>query len=344
MNSAINKHLSADEQAARWLSKQHSAMSGEEQRQFTDWKSQGDNAARYHAMQSLWQRIGDLPQENVARLRDSLPMKTHQTARHLFWRPALVAAVLCMVLVWPLWQSLAPPVMTMAFHTGRGETQQLTLPDGTVLSLDAETQGHVAYYPQRREVTLVKGQVFFQVNHQNDNPFVVLSGPSRVTVLGTSFGVRYIPQSMSGDGVDVAVSSGVVRIGPRAWLADIRWRAMATLHLGADEPHLMVLRATQRATSDANGNLTRQLSLAPDAIADWRQSRINFNNTPLSLALAEFSRYSDVPYKLASADVAALRISGSFNAHRPDSFAHALPKVLPVKINILAGETQILKR
>ncbi|WP_413732984.1 FecR family protein [Sodalis sp. RH20] len=344
MNSAIGKHLSADEQAARWLSKKQSGMSASEQRQFADWLLLDENAARYQAMQSLWQRIGDLPQENVARLRDSLPWNIRETSRGTFWRPGLVAAVLCLVLVWPLWQWLAPPVMTTAFHTGRGETKQLTLPDGTVLSLDAETQVQVAYYPQRREVTLVKGQVFFQVNHQQDKPFVVLSGPSRVTVLGTSFGIRYIPQSMSGDGVDVAVSSGVVRVGPRAWLDNMRWRAMATLHLGADEPHLMVLRATQRATSDANGSLTRQLPLEPDAIADWRQSRINFNNTPLSLALAEFSRYGDVPYKPASADVAALRISGSFNTHRPDSFARALPKVLPVKINIQAGETQILKR
>lgn len=346
MNSAIDEHLPADEQAARWLTKQQAGLSAREQREFAGWLSQGDNAGRYQAMQNLWQRVGELPQENVARLRASLPAAPGNTLRlrSTFWPCAGLAAALCAVLIWPAWQMFAPPVMTTQLHTGRGESQQITLPDGTGLTLDAETQLQVAYYPQRREITLSKGQVYFQVKHLDDKPFVVLSGPSRVTVLGTQFSVRYIPQSMSGDGVDVAVSSGAVRVGPRAWLENLRWRAMARLDLSAHDRHLMVLRATQRVVSDASGNLTRQAPVAVDAIADWRQSRINFNNTPLNLALAEFSRYGDVPYQPASARIAAMRISGSFNAYRPDSFARALPKVLPVKIAIQADETQILAR
>ncbi|MGV8926617.1 MAG: FecR family protein [Ewingella sp.] len=344
MNKAIDESLSADEQAALWLTKQLAGLSPSEQREFADWLLQDANAGRYQSMQQLWQRVGELPQDNVARLRASLAATPRKTAHRNVWRGTFTVAALLLVLLWPAWQWLTPPLMTTSLYTGRGELQQITLPDGTVLSLDAETELQVAYYPQRREVTLSKGQVYFQVKHLEDKPFVVLSGPSRVTVLGTSFSLRYIPQSMSGDGVDVAVSSGAVRIGPRTWLQNMRWRAMARLQLSAHDRHLMVLRATQRATSDANGYLIRQLPVAPDAIADWRQSRINFDNTPLSLALAEFSRYGDMPYRAASADVASMRISGSFNVHRPDSFAGALPKVLPVKISTQPGGTQILKR
>lgn len=344
MNSAMNEPMSAAEQAARWLSRQQSGLSATEQCQFDDWLLQDENAAQYQAMWSIWQRTGDLPQENIARLRNSLPQKIRPAMRRPFWRAGLVTAVVCLMLMWPAWQWLLPPVMTTQFHTGRGEFQQVTLPDGSVLSLDAETQVQVAYYPQRREVTLNKGQAYFQVKHKEDQPFVVLSGPSRVTVLGTHFSVRYIPQSMSGDGTDVAVSSGAVRIGPRAWLDNMRWRVMAKFHQDPHNRHLMVLRATQRAISDASGALTLLPSVAPENIADWRQSRINFNNTPLSLALAEFSRYGEMPYSAGSPDVAALRISGSFNVHRPDSFVHALPKVLPVKISTQAGDTQILHR
>ena len=344
MNSAINELMSPEEQAVRWLTRQQDGLSTREQREFTAWLAQADNAAHYASTQQLWQRVGELPQANVSRLRASLPAAPRKIPRRAFWQSAGLAALLCAVLIWPAWQMFAPPVMTTELHTGRGESQQITLPDGTVLSLDAETQLQVVYYPQRREVTLSKGQVWFQVQHLEDKPFVVLSGPSRVTVLGTQFSVRYIPQSMSGEGIDVAVSSGAVRVGPRAWLENLRWRAMARLDMNGHDRHLLVLRATQRVTSDARGNLTRQQSLAPDAVAGWRQSRINFDNTPLNLALAEFSRYGDVPYSPASADVAALRVSGSFNVHRPDSFAQALPKVLPVKITTQAGETQIQKR
>lgn len=343
MNNISDAQMSASEQAARWLSRQQAGLSAREQREFDEWLSQGENAGEFQAMQAMWQRVGDLPQENIARLRASLPVEKPQ-ARRPFWFAAPVAALLCVMLMWPAWQWFAPPVMTTAFHTGRGELEQLTLPDGTLVSLDAETQLQVAYFEQRREVTLIKGQAYFQVQHLEDKPFIVFSGPSRVTVLGTHFSVRYIPKSMSGDGTDVAVSSGAVRVGPRSWLQNMHWRVMATLRQDPQNRHLMVLRATQRATSDASGALTRQASVAPDTIADWRQSRINFNNTPLSLALAEFSRYGEMPYHAASQDVAALRISGSFNVHRPDSFVRALPKVLPVKISTQSGETQISRR
>ena len=344
MNSARDPHMQTDEQAVRWLSQQQTGLSAGERAEFERWLTQADNAARYRAMQQVWQQVGELPQKNVARLRASLPAARPQALRRPVWHLAGLACALLLVLMWPAWQWLSPPVMTTQLHTGRGETQQITLPDGTVLTLDSQTRLDVAYYPQRREVTLRQGQAFFDVKHLEDKPFVVLSGPSRVTVLGTRFSVRYIPQSMSGDGVDVAVSSGAVRVGPRAWLQNMRWRAMAALHLTGQDRHLMVLGATQRATSDIRGNLTRQPPVAPDAIADWRQSRINFNNTPLRLALAEFARYGDMPYVAGSAEVAALRISGSFNVYRPDSFARALPKVLPVKINLQAGETQIRRR
>ena len=344
MNSAMNPPVPAAEQAARWLSRQQSGLSATEQREFNDWLLQAENAAQYQAMQSIWQRTGDLPPQNIARLRRSLPQESRAARRRPLWRAGLVAVVMCLMLMWPAWQWLAPPLMTTQLHTGRGELRQLTLSDGTVLSLDAETQVQVAYYPQRREVTLNKGQAYFQVKHIEDKPFVVLSGPSRVTVLGTQFSVRYIPQSMSGDGTDVAVSSGAVRIGPRTWLENMRWRVMAKLDQDPQNRHLLVLRATQRAVSDASGVLTLLPSVAPENIADWRQSRINFNNTPLSLALAEFSRYGEMPYRAGSPDVAALRVSGSFSVHRPDSFVHALPKVLPVKISTQVDDVQILHR
>lgn len=344
MNSERDAKRSADEQAARWLTKQQAGLSASQQREFAEWLSLSENANRYRFMQQLWQQVGDLPKDSVTLLRASIPATPRKTVSHLIWHKACVATVLCLVLLWPAWQWLSPPLMTTQLHTSPGGSQQFTLPDGTVLSLDADTQLQVAYYQQRREVRLSKGQVYFQVKHLQDKPFVVLSGPSRVTVLGTSFSVRYIPQSMSGDGVEVAVRSGSVRIGARSWLQNMRWRALASLNLMAYDHHLMVLHATQRATGDAHGNLTRQLPIALDNIAEWRQARINFNNTPLNLALAEFSRYGNVPFHLASSDVANLRISGSFNIYRPDSFVDALPKVLPVKLIPQGNETQIIIR
>jgi len=345
MSNLNDEHAVADEQALRWLTKKQNTLSAKEQKQFAAWWLQGDNASRYRQMEQLWNTVGQLPQESVAQLRRTLPDRRTNITRPAFWRwPQMTAVLLLLVLVWPVSQWLAPPLMTTTAQTGRGETRQLSLPDGTSLTLDADTRVQVRYYAHRREVTLSQGQAYFQVAHLADRPFVVLSGPSRVTVLGTEFSVRYIPHSMSGEGVAVAVSSGVVRVGAREWLQDSLWRALASLQSAPDERHLLVLRSSQRAVSDATGDLTRQSSVALNTIADWRQSRVIFDNTPLNLALAEFARYGEMPYQLASGDIAALRISGSFDVHRIDSFAHMLPKVLPVKISTQSGQAQILKR
>ncbi|CNE75788.1 FecR family protein [Yersinia kristensenii] len=355
MNNINDRYLVADEQALHWLTKQQNRLSAREQRQFEEWLLQGENAARYQQMEQLWQTVGQLPKENIAQLRSSLPSKASPATQPFFrrWSPfsaaprllgPLLLGLILLVLIWPASQWLAPPSMTALVQTARGETKQLTLPDGTLLTLDADTQLQVAYYPQRREVTMSKGQAYFQVRHLADQPFIVLSGPSRLTVLGTEFGVRYIPHSMSGNGVAVEVSSGAVRVGQRTWWENTFWRAMAKLRFATEDSHILVLRASQRAISDVNGKLTRQPSTTHGVSADWRQSRVVFDSTPLDLALAEFARYGEMPYRLGDSKVAAMRISGSFDVHRIDSFVHVLPKVLPVKLTTQSGKTQIQAR
>jgi len=208
MNNVTDEHAALDEQALRWLSKQQQGLTGQEQQQFSTWLQQDNHAARYQAMEQLWLTLGQLPDHHVAYLRQYLPTAKQQKRSYGRGLWLVATAVLLVILAWPTWLVLAPPLMTTSVQTERGELKQLTLPDGTRLNLDAETQLQVTYYRHSRELTLSKGQVFFEVQHQADKPFVVLSGPSRVTVLGTSFSVRYVPASMSGEGIDVAVSSG----------------------------------------------------------------------------------------------------------------------------------------
>ena len=62
MNSAINELMSPEEQAVRWLTRQQDGLSTREQREFTAWLAQADNAAHYASTQQLCQRVGELPQ------------------------------------------------------------------------------------------------------------------------------------------------------------------------------------------------------------------------------------------------------------------------------------------
>lgn len=321
-------NLTVAEQAARWLLKSREGLTPQERLSFNHWLSTPAHAEEFRQMQDVWQETLAIPAADIARLRPT-PVKKPLP----FWRlsAGLCALALVILVFWsPLQDTLARPQYSETWQTARGELRQVTLPDGTVVNLDAETRLAVNYFAHRREVVLERGQAFFNVTHLPKRPFVVLSGPTRATVIGTAFQVRYLPHSMSGDGVDVAVRDGAVRVGPRNRWENDWWRTMQRLNLSTATRHLTVLHAAQRTRSDADGELLTPVETRD--IAAWKEERIVFDNTRLDMALAEFARYGDVPLRIASEEAASLRVSGSFDVNRVTSFAKALPAVLPVKI------------
>ena len=135
------------------------------------------------------------------------------------WRIGAAAAVVLFV-VGSIWwfcalrregagESVADSSITVS--TGRGETRQVILPDGSTLLLNAAT---VFRYPEHfgradRTVNLLKGEVFLQVVAQPGSPFVVVNGNYRTTVLGTSFDIRDYEEEGA---MRVAVLTGKVAV------------------------------------------------------------------------------------------------------------------------------------
>lgn len=77
--------------------------------------------------------------------------------------------------------------------TKAGSKTNVTLPDGTKVWLNAGSS--ITYkkdFLTKREVQLV-GEAFFDVAHQNNNPFTLHSGRVNIKVLGTAFNVKAYP-------------------------------------------------------------------------------------------------------------------------------------------------------
>lgn len=87
--------------------------------------------------------------------------------------------------------------------------QQLTLPDGTKVWLNAESSLEYAKKMDgnTRLVTLT-GEAFFDVAHDGTRPFIITAGDVKVTVLGTAFDVK----AYQGKPVMVTVTRGKVRV------------------------------------------------------------------------------------------------------------------------------------
>jgi transmembrane sensor len=88
-------------------------------------------------------------------------------------------------------------------------TQRDSLPDGSVVTLNRNSAltYHETWFGKNRQVKLTNGETFFEVRRDEERPFVIEAGKSKITVLGTSFHVRQEEGS-----TEVIVASGSVRV------------------------------------------------------------------------------------------------------------------------------------
>lgn len=203
------------------------------------------------------------------------------------------------------------------YRTRIGERSAITLPDGSVVTLDTDSRVRVAYGARERAVHLLQGQSMFEVAHGRPQPFTVYARGQRITAVGTVFNVR-----IEGEQVRVAMVEGTVRVQPRAVRrADGRQ---------APPPAALTLTAGEALVAEP----ARAVVESVDArrIASWAGGLLTFDDTPLSEAVAEINRYTNRPIAISDARIGAYRISGVFKPNDPDHFAHAMAEFLPVAV------------
>lgn len=346
-------------EALDWFTRRGSGLSVAEERAFQQWL-EGDPARReaFSRWQADWNSLDGLPGDGVDTLRRNLaedrrvammrgeePVPrngsgSRRARRRRPWLAPYAAAAVLILAAIAGWQAVdhwqRQPVYSQSWSTVRGQWMNLTLPDGSQLQLDTATHVAANFYRERREVHLPGGAVLFQVQGDAKRPFDVLAGPLRITVTGTRFSVRYTPDVRGSHGVRIAVDEGRISVTRRAGLEG--------------EPEVvkegkaLELTAGQQVSADASGVLGPVTRVPATGVAPWREGRVSFNNTPLADALAEFERYGPTGLRLSEPSIAALRVTGTFDLRRPDSFAQLLPRVLPVKLIERDGTIEISAR
>ncbi len=238
---------------------------------------------------------------------------------------------------WRWWRMAMPQWQQMA-ATGHGQTLRRSLPDGGMVTLDAQTRVEMAFYAGWRSVRLLAGSAFFEVAADAQRPFVVdvpagassVAGHVRITVLGTRFGVDRSPSG----GVQVQVASGRVRVDTPG----IEGRAATSNELAPG----MALHWMPGAQADAMGVQIGRLP-ASGAVAGWRHGVVAFDDAPLGEAIERLRRYLPRPVAVAP-EVAGLRLSGQVRIAQAEDFVRALPGILPVRARLETGRWQVQMR
>ncbi len=215
--------------------------------------------------------------------------------------------------------ALLPRQQIETYRTDSGEVRMLPLADGSVVTLNTDSEIAVDFAPERRTIHLVRGEALFDVAKDRSRPFRVRTGVADVTAVGTSFTVR---RAVGADGaplehgaVHVAVRTGVVEVAAPVGQRQSQLLG-ANMQAVAGEEGRVVARPM--SSDELNRNLA------------WREGKIAFSDTSLREAVAEFNRYNRLKLAIGDESIAGRTMTGLFSATNPKGFAAAVALSLEV--------------
>ncbi len=319
--------MGSAEAAAWWFARlQRGPLEAAEERSFESWLESEGAAEAFDKARRAWSITGmvaDAPQMRA--LRTSALARVRPVRRVVWSRAAGIAAGLVLVaatavaLITGPFERLAHQANGLHqlggadYATAVGERLAVTLPDGSVVTLNTDSALDVAYGDRLRLVRLLKGQAYFEVAADAETPFVVEAAGRRITALGTAFDVRLDP-----DRFQILLAEGRVGVARSPYAFDMAGGDRQIL-LEAGQGLVAVFGAPEEIVTV---DVERQLR--------WRQGFVEFDGEPLINVIAEMNRYADARLVVQDARIADLRVSGVFRVGDQSQFVQVITRILPV--------------
>lgn len=250
-------------------------------------------------------------------------LRTHRLA----WRFAGACLLLLGAVLgwWRMAQPTAPAKRLAHYTTGARQHRTLTLPDGSVVTLNgnsALTTAATWTAETPREVWL-SGEGYFQVTHLATRPvadigaapatvkFVVHAGTLRVAVLGTQFDVN-----TRAGATKVVLTSGKVQVDRQAVLA---------------HEQVLMQPGDLVETSAARPGLARR-RVQPGLYSGWVRGRLRFQQTPMRDVMQLLRDSYGLRVEVADSAILQKTVYGEVPATTPDVLLAALAKTLNVQV------------
>ena len=198
----------------------------------------------------------------------ALPVRTGNWMR---WGGAAIAASMVALLVAP--QLTGPAAQTYRTVT---TSREIALQDGSSVILAPHSKLEVAGRHQER--LALQGGAWFDIRHDPARAMQIQVGDVEISDIGTRFDVQHAAGQ-----VRVEVAQGVVSVGSAALGQPIR------------------LQQGHGLTYNAKAGAAIVRPLGPEAIGEWRSGQLSFDSSPLSLVVADISRYAGVNVSVAPA-------------------------------------------
>ncbi len=322
--------------AILWISRRDAGLTVAEEAEFQAWlAADAQHAAALAALQPAWSTLN---QPRYAGRGTELRRRVQAVVARRARRRLATAAVpvLALAVGMAFFFTRPAPESARRSSTVAVRPDRQVLPDGSAVDLNLGAELAIEFTAQARAVRLVRGEALFHVVRDPSRPFVVSVGGMAVRAVGTAFSVR-----LDANAVDVLVTEGRVAVEqtprrPSAPAANAAGQPTAVAPSLPSEP--VLIDAGHRVVLPV-GVITPQPSapqpVSPAQIAAalaWRQSRVEFDGTPLEEAVGFFNRANSVQLALANSATGRLRITGVFLTTDPEAFSRALEITLGLTV------------
>jgi transmembrane sensor len=232
----------------------------------------------------------------------------------------LCAAPLAVQAVRWYWQQ---PIVHAKYDSRTAHQLKVSLADGapgSQLTLAPQSQIAVTLYRGRRVVSMLGGEVHFDVEPDAQRPFQVVTRQLLIEVTGTAFTVRD-----RGGPLSIGVEQGKVRV-----------RHLVAAANGGEEPVVdpnsesVELHMGQELTV-RNGKTERVRQVDIASMSAWKDGWLIFDGVRLDEALPIINAYRIRPIVINDSRVNALQLAGRFRTSDSTGLIAALPTILPVK-------------
>ncbi len=306
----------------------HKQLRGEidpnEANKLDQWMDRQPDASLREDMGKIWQlstryKDGYEPEVQQGLTRFKARLKEEQAA--LAVKPQLrarrswlaAAAALALLVTAGLWWVMQGSSDAYAYSTAAGETQELTLPDGSRVLLN---ESSVLTYLSGDNATgdravRLSGEAFFSVKKDASRPFVIETQATRTTVLGTAFNVRAYPQEPT---EEVEVVEGRVRLEQKQ---------------GEESVELQPL---ERGVCQTKAGELYKLEVSHANAPSWYTHELEFKKERLAPALLEIERYYNVKLRLSNPDLKDCLYNAKLKGVTLDDFIRSLEAVFGLEV------------
>jgi ferric-dicitrate binding protein FerR (iron transport regulator) len=305
-----------DELIARYLSGE---ASPEEAIALSDWLSDPVNRSHFEGLQQAWNSVSTgktnraIDVERAWRIVDARKDNQHRSQRtFLLENPNIIkiaAAVTIIVSVAAvLYLSFQKELPVQLIAATTDSLQHITFSDYSTAVVNRNSQ---LTYPERfetdrRQVTLMKGEVFFRVTADASKPFIVNTSTVSIKVIGTAFNVVVNDQSVS-----VSVDEGKVLV--------------------FSPTDSIYLEPGNAASFD---QVEQEFNLAKSNRNDWAYAsgKLVFFNTPLLEVFDQIEKAQNCKIQAADPDIGNCKLTATFESVSTDYMLNLIAEALNLSV------------